>query len=68
MSTELSFKQRVIIHLAVAAIYLLSNFTHGFYEWSRGLAQTTGQVDAGERFQHEFSLIGKVATETIEIQ
>ena len=56
MSTELSFKQRVIIHLAVAAIYLLSNFTHGFYELSRALAQTTGQADAEECFQRELPL------------
>ena len=54
MSAELSFKQRVIIHLAVAALYSLGNFTQGFYELSQARTQTAGQVNTEERFRREF--------------
>lgn len=54
MSAELSFKQRVIIHLVVAALYSLGNFAHGFYELSQAPTQTTGQVNTEEPFRGEF--------------
>ncbi len=35
MRIRVSFKQRIIIHLAVAVMYSPGCFTQGLYEWSR---------------------------------